>query len=274
MQNPLQQYFRQPKIFVKLPSGGIFSKMGTFQGDVSNMPVYGMTGMDEIIMKTPDALLSGESVAQVVASCCPVVKDPWEIPTIDMPTILAGIRIATYGEQLEVEHKCPSCQAENSYDLNLTAIIGSYTNKVFDNKVRVDSIVINIKPLSYRDSAQFSLSNFKLQQRLAQIEKLESDDEKQKAINDIFKDLSLLQQEIYKATVESIETPSGVVTEKKFIEEFLQNCDAAISDAIKDHNEKNNLEWSPPTFPVKCDSCGFETSIAVELDQSNFFVKA
>jgi len=56
--NPLQQYFRQPKIYIKLPSGGVFNKLGSLQGDVTNMPVYGMTGMDEIIMKTPDALMS------------------------------------------------------------------------------------------------------------------------------------------------------------------------------------------------------------------------
>ena len=63
--NPLQKYFRQPKIYIKFPSGGIFNKPGTIQGDVTNTPVYGMTGMDEIIVKTPDALLSGESTAQV-----------------------------------------------------------------------------------------------------------------------------------------------------------------------------------------------------------------
>jgi hypothetical protein len=70
-QNPLQQYFRQPKIFINLPSQGIYSKEGSIQGEVNNMPVYGMTGMDEIIVKTPDALLSGESTVKVVQSCCP-----------------------------------------------------------------------------------------------------------------------------------------------------------------------------------------------------------
>ena len=57
-QNPLQQYFRQPKIFIGLPSKGIFNKVGSVQGDVTHMPVFGMTGMDEILLKTPDALTS------------------------------------------------------------------------------------------------------------------------------------------------------------------------------------------------------------------------
>jgi hypothetical protein len=50
--NPLQQYFRQPKIFINLPSQGVYNKPGSIQGEVSNMPVFGMTGMDEILMKT------------------------------------------------------------------------------------------------------------------------------------------------------------------------------------------------------------------------------
>ena len=48
--NPLQKYFRQPKIFIKLPSAGVYCQPGNIQGDSNHMPVYGMTGMDEIIM--------------------------------------------------------------------------------------------------------------------------------------------------------------------------------------------------------------------------------
>ena len=68
-QNPLQKFFRQPKIYISLPSKGIFNKLGSIQGDFSNLPVYGMTGMDEILMKTPDALLSGETTARIFESC-------------------------------------------------------------------------------------------------------------------------------------------------------------------------------------------------------------
>jgi len=69
VQNPLQQYFRQPKIWVGLPSNGVYSESGTFDGDVSNMPIFGMTGMDEIILKTPDALITGESTIKIIQSC-------------------------------------------------------------------------------------------------------------------------------------------------------------------------------------------------------------
>ena len=64
-QNPLQNYFRQPKVFLRLPSMGIYNKPEAIQGNVESIPVYGMTGMDEIILKTPDALISGESTVKV-----------------------------------------------------------------------------------------------------------------------------------------------------------------------------------------------------------------
>ena len=73
--NPLQQYFRQPKVFITLPSHGVYNKPGTITGSFENMPIFGMTGMDEILLKTPDALLTGESTVKVIQSCCPNIVD-------------------------------------------------------------------------------------------------------------------------------------------------------------------------------------------------------
>ena len=91
--NPLKQYFRQPKIFIGLPSKGVYNKENTLDGDISNMPVYGMTGMDEILMKTPDALISGESTVRIIESCCPFIKDAWELSSLDTDLVLTSIRI-------------------------------------------------------------------------------------------------------------------------------------------------------------------------------------
>lgn len=274
MSNPLQQYFRQPKIYIKLPSGGIFNKIGSLQGDVTNMPVYGMTGMDEIIMKTPDALLSGESTAQVIASCCANIKDPWSLSAIDVPLILAAIRIATYGAELPVTHSCPKCQAENSYDIDLTAHIDFYNKCKYDNQLKIGNITINLQPLTYKQTTEFALRNFQLQQRLAQAEKLEDEQEQNKIIKDLFEEMGKIQNEIYIANIESVATPAGTVTDITYITEFIQNCDADIFAAIKNHNDTTRDTWSMPKQLLKCDSCGHESQVKVELDQSNFFDKA
>ena len=109
-QNPLQNYFRQPKVFLKLPSMGIYNKPEAIQGNVENIPVYGMTGMDEIILKTPDALISGESTVKVIQSCCPTIVDAWDVSNLDIDALLVAVRIATYGNTMNVSYTCKKCE--------------------------------------------------------------------------------------------------------------------------------------------------------------------
>jgi hypothetical protein len=76
--NPLSSFYRQPKIYVKLPSKGEFYPPGSL--DVSangEYPVYAMTAKDELLFKTPDALLSGQSTVELIKSCIPAITNPW-----------------------------------------------------------------------------------------------------------------------------------------------------------------------------------------------------
>lgn len=271
-QNPLQQYFRQPKIFINLPSQGIYSREGAVQGEVNNMPVYGMTGMDEIIVKTPDALLSGESTVKVVQSCCPSVKDAWGLSVLDTDLIFAAIRIATYGNLLSVSNVCPKCNSENNYDADLNKVIEHYSNCKYDNKIVTGDLVIKTQPLTYKQSTDFNLQNFELQQKLRQVEQMEDNEERQRNINALWDDLAVSQKNLFASTVESVETADITVTERGYINEWLENCDKDIIDSIKKQIEKNKNAWAMPTFPAKCDSCGHEIELMIDLDQSNFFV--
>ena len=272
--NPLQKYFRQPKVFIKLPSGGIYPRPGTIQGDAGNVPVYGMTGMDEIIVRTPDALLSGESTATVISSCIPAIKDPWDVCILDLVLILAAIRIATYGNSMNIGHKCTNCGADNEYDIDLNKVVEFYMGCQYENKIVLKEFTINLKPLNYRASTEFNLRNFRLQQRIAQAEIMDNTPERQELINTLFKELAAIQTEIYKVTIDSVDIGSQVVTETAFILEWLDNCDKSVFDAIKQTNQKNTDTWTMPKFPVKCDECGTEVNLTVDLDQSNFFVQA
>jgi hypothetical protein len=252
----------------------MFNKPGTLTGDPTNVPVFSMTGMDEIILKTPDALLSGESTVRVVESCCHNIKDAWDISILDMALLFASIRIATFGNTMSVDHTCSKCGSENEYDLDLSKVIEYYAKCKYDNRVTVGDLVIKTRPLNYKESTEFNLKNFRLQQKLAQTDQIQDRTEQQTAINDLFAELSVIQNELYVCCTESVEMPNSVVTERSFIQEWLQQCDKSVFDAIKSQIEKNREIWTSPVYPVKCDSCGQETNLSVELDQSNFFGKA
>jgi hypothetical protein len=276
MANPLQQFFRQPKIYIKLPSGGAYNVPGTVQGDITKIPVFGMTGMDEIILKTPDALLAGESTVKVIESCVPAITDAWELCNLDTTLIIAAIRIATYGSTMAIKHTCPHCQNENDYDIDLTKVIEHYNQCTYENKIVLDNLVIRMHPLTYRQSTEYSLKNFRLQQQLNQARNLEDENQQQEVYNRLFKELGELQNDIFQSSVEAVETGKEVVTQQTYIKEFLANCDKVVFDEIRRRNEINRDRWALPSFTVQCSNteCSAENTVYIELDQANFFVKA
>ena len=94
--NPLRQYFRQPAIYIKLPSQGKYYPPGTLNSSVTGeYPVYPMTAIDEITYRTPDAMFNGQATVNVIQSCVPDIKDAWQMQAIDMDTVLVAIRIAS-----------------------------------------------------------------------------------------------------------------------------------------------------------------------------------
>ena len=68
MSSFLEKYKRQPKIYVDFPSKGLY-----YNGDIvqdqqyTEIPVFGMNTMDEIMLKTPDALFSFRVKSQALS---------------------------------------------------------------------------------------------------------------------------------------------------------------------------------------------------------------
>jgi hypothetical protein len=269
--NPLQKYFRQPKVFISLPSKGLYYEPGSLQGDYNNVPVFAMSGMDEIIMKTPDALFTGESTAKVIESCCPYIKNAKLMPGIDIDAVLIAIRIATFGDKMGVTQTCGNCETENDYDVELGKLLDYFNNLKFINTIPVDeSLTIRIRPLQYEEMNYFSIENFKLQKTLYQSAELK-EEEKQQTIDQIYKDLSELQLQLFLTAVESVQVDGHSVTEKQYIEEWMRNADRNTYKLVKTKLEENKEAWNIPSQPVKCANCGTESTVTVTLDQANFF---
>jgi len=269
--NPLQKYFRQPKIFISLPSKGLFYKEGSFAGDHSNVPIFAMTGMDEILMKTPDALFNGEATIKTIESCCSYIKDAHTIPSLDIDVLLTAIRIATFGEEMSVSHTCRHCGTINDYDINLTKVIEHYTEKTYNNRMQLNNeITINFRPLNYQELTDFNLENFKLQRLLGQLASV-TDEEKQKYVDEVYEKLGQIQAQLFISSIESVEIPDTIVSDKDHIREWLANSNRNDYALIKSHLEKTKDEWAMPKFSVKCNECGTETQLEIGMDQSNFF---
>lgn len=270
MNNPLQKYFRQPKLFIPLPSKGLFYEDGVLSGDTSNVPIFGMTGMDEIIMKTPDALFSGEATVKLIQSCCPYILDAHKISSLDVDALLIAIRIATFGELMPVSTKCRNCGEENEFDIDLSNALSHYADLKFNNVIHLDDLTITLKPLTYQDMSIFNIENFKLQKMLSQLDNVSVED-RQQHFDAIYEKLADIQAQVFLTSIESITTPNEVVTDRIHITEWLANTVKSNYKIIKDRLEENKETWAMPKNKIKCADCGHEDSIEVSLDQSSFF---
>lgn len=272
--NPLQKYFRQPKIFINLPSKGVYYLDSSLKGDHSNFPIFGMTGMDEIIMKTPDALFNGEATVKVIESCCPYIVDAWQTPSIDIDALLVAIRIATYGEDMDLSHTCPNCQTVNDFSVNLNKVLEYFSSNTFDGVIEIDDLVITIRPLRYSEITKFNIENYRLQKMLYQLSKAESsgdDDQVQKMQDDIYKRISEMQIELFLTSIENVRFPEGIVDDIEMIEEWIQNSDREFFKKIKTKLEQNKKQWDIPSQNITCSNCGHQSQAEITVDQSNFF---
>jgi hypothetical protein len=272
-QNPLSQWFRQPKIYIRLPSKGEFYPEGSLDKSTNDeYAVYAMTAKDELMFKTPDALLSGQTTVEVVKSCIPAILDPWKMPSIDLDTALIAIRIATYGENMEVTANCPHCNHENEYDINLIGWLEKISQVNFETEVLLDPLTIHIRPYTYKEVTDASLKTFE-QQRIISIVNDEDmpDEVKVQKFNESFVKLTELTVDTMAKCVWKITTPNGETTDLTDIVEFIHNSPKEVFQKIADHIGEIKSRMSMGNQEVACNECEKEFSMPIELDQSSFF---
>ncbi len=274
--NPLRQYFRRPSIFVSLPSRGDFWPRDTLSlppnGEV---PVLPMTAIDEITYRTPDALFNGEAVVAVIQSCVPNIHDAWSAPVIDINALLVAIRIASYGHELDVGTRCPSCSTDADYVLDLRTVLENLRRPDFDQQLTFGDLEIAFQPVNYRHQHETNQAQYEQQRMIQMIPASDlSDEEKIHRLNVAMRNITDLTVKALKWSIASVRTPQALVTEPQYIEEWLLNCDRTVFNRIRDHviGMRQDMEFKP--MHIKCGNCGHEYEQALTLDMASFFAPA
>tara|TARA_X000001036_G_scaffold216511_1_gene202679 strand:- start:504 stop:1394 length:891 start_codon:yes stop_codon:yes gene_type:complete len=278
-QNPLQKYFRQPKVYITLPSKGQFYKEGTIDmPETGELPVFAMTAKDELTMKTPDALLNGQATVDLIKSCIPSIIDPWQMPSIDMDASLIAIRIATYGEEMDITTKEPGTGEEKSFGVDLRQLLNKLVTVNYDNKLQLNDMDITIRPLTYKEFTESSLATFEEQRIFSLVNDTEiADDEKLAKFNVSFKKLTDLTVSVLTKSIYQIQIGDTIVTERKHIDEFIANTDKDFFKTVTDHLESQRDKFSLEPIKVTSTPEDIEKGapetweIPITFDQSNFF---
>lgn len=274
--NPLAKHFRQPAIYLKLPSQGRFYPEGGIELTVTGeIPVYPMTVKDELTLKTPDALMNGEGMAEVIRSCCPTIRDPWAIPSIDLDVIFIAIRLASYGQGMDINASCPHCGESNEYTIDLNILLQNTVPADYSDSLSVDGLIIKFKPQSYKDLNKINLASFEQRKLIANITDAEiPDDEKKRLFDESFKKIADLNVNVIIDSIESIFVEKSLVTDRTMIKEFLDNCSRQTYQTIRDKIQSLAEKNSAPPADLTCanENCGKEYQSPLVFDQANFFV--
>ena len=278
--NPLQKYFRQAKLHVRLPSGGKYYPPGTLDlPETGEVAIYPLTAKDELLLKTPDSLMNGTATADVIKSCVPQIKNPWYMPSLDVDALIIAIRIATYGPEMTLTVKVPNTGDEKDFTVDLNSIVEPLMSAKYDAVIQLDKMKITLRPLMYTEFTKDAIRSFEEQR----VYNLLNDDtvpaeEKMERFRAAFNRLTDLTVETVAKSIAQIEVDDQVVSEPKHILEFMQNTSKEFYSTILNHISEQRDKFAVKPFIANTTKEEQEKGapetfeVPITFDQSNFFV--
>lgn len=277
--NPLNKYYRTPKLSVLLPSRGLYYEPGavvdTESGEEIN--ILPMTAQDEVMLKNPDALLSGEAVVSLMRSCAPQIRQPKKLLSCDVDAIMVGIRAASYGDQNEISADCPKCSANNSYTVDFSALLETVEPLESSYEVVLSSgVSLTVVPASFENTVKQQKALFEG----SKIQRLLSDDSvSDEARLRMFSEaLTRITKMSFDMTVNSVSQAmftddngeTVTVTDRKHIAEFLRNIDTTDANTLEKTIAAVNSHGVQDQLDCVCRNCGHNWSIPIEFNDTNF----
>ena len=279
--NPLGKYYRQPQIYITLPSKGKYYGADVFTPtETGEIPVLPMTAKDELSFKTPDAMISGQSTVDVIQSCVPNFKNAWKMVNYDTDAVLLAIRIATYGETMDVTYRVPVTNDEMSHTVNLPAVLEDLGRaNITDEATTKSKFRIKLAPLDYQSLTQVQVAQFEQQKIYATVNNSAlSEKEKSTQFVKSFKLLNNINFSMLVDSITEITTPEGsTVVDKAQITEFCNNCDAKVINEIQDELTKIRAQAQVKPILLKATEDQIKKGVPasyevpITFDSSNFF---
>jgi len=273
--NPLKQYFRTFKLYLKIPSGSSYYPASVLEytdsGEVGVMP---MTGKDELALKNPDALLNGEALIEVLISCVPALKNPKALLTNDIDALITAVRYATYNDTLETSLLCPKCNHENTFKLDMQYALDGITELESEYIVNLETgLSVFVKPYTFPELLKGLHAQFEQNKLVRAMESQTlSDLQRSEIFAKAFKEIAVTKYELMvNGVLKVVDESNNVnVTDKKFIKEFLQNIDKKSADKISDLIEEVNKIGIRRTFTAKCEKCEHQWESEIDFNPVNF----
>jgi phage FluMu protein Com len=271
--NPLLSAYKIPSMYISLPSGGRYYTEKPKLSVDGELAIYAMTARDEIISKTPDALFNGEATVALLTSCCPDITDPKSTPVNDLMVLLLAIRKASYGDEIDIDMKCPKCNELNMLQIDINRILGSVkVNHVSNTLTLQDKFDIKLKPYNINDRTIIQIQQIQQERMIQELANADlTDAERNEKFGKTFVDISTLTIDLMVNCITSVSFDENEITDVETIREWLHNISSEDYKEMKTHIEKISDSGIDTNFKAACQSCAHEWESEVELDIANFF---
>lgn len=276
-ENPLKNLYRSKSVYVSLPSKGKYYKSGLELSIDEELGVMPMTAVDEIKLKSPDALFNGDALFELIRSCVPDIQDPREIPACDTDIIMMAIKIATHGDKLDVTAKCPSCEAETDYEIPLSNMIASSKPIEEDDVVEInDKVRVYVRPYSLSSQIKGNIQKFHQMRMQLILNNDMSAEDKANLFNEALLQastisVSLAASNILKVEITDDEDNTTEVTDDNYIMEWVENMDSVTYEKVIGRIRTLSDPRVDTGVTLTCSECSHEYNTKVELDPVNFF---
>jgi hypothetical protein len=259
--NPLLSALKIPGESFRLPSQGLFYKKGILDESVVNgeLEIYPMTAIDEIIISTPDKLLSGKAISEVFAHCIPQIKNTHKLLAKDVDFLMVCLRMVSFGQFMEVvyTHDCVGA-VENTYSIDLQKIISQ--SKAIDpttlnqeySCTLSNGQVVTLKPMNYGDIIDLYQSTM-----ITKTSEVVDDLEAEKLIID---------------TLVSVISNVNGIEDKVLIKEWARKISLGQKKQIQEAIHKVS-DWGVEMKAIQiCKDCGEEMELRISANPINFFL--
>lgn len=148
-ENPLLKKITLPGKRFRMPSRGLFYKDGEIDDNVENgeVEVFSMTTIDEMALRSPEFLFSGEAIERVFSRCIPEIKKPLRLLAKDVDYLLACLRVVSYGGTYQINTRCPECEEkqQKKNSLAYTTFMEEVTEKAKEQNIDLDAALLDDK---------------------------------------------------------------------------------------------------------------------------------
>jgi hypothetical protein len=222
--------------------------------------------------------MNGQATVDVIQSCVPNIKNAWLMPSIDLDAVLIAIRVATYGESMDVSITVPNTTIKRDYSMDLRRALDDLMLGKFSDSLMIGSMKVNIRPINYKEFTDGAVKTFEEQRIYNVVNDNKIDDQtKLDMFHQSFRKLTDITISMVSNSVVSIEVDGETVTDSNHIREFIANADKNFYSAVMEHVTKQRESFSIKPIRVTSTPDDIKAGapatfeVPVTFDQSNFF---